>query len=132
MRRSRRHRITPRALLCFALIAQLLLPVAQAQLMARDGGLAMLACGAGSADFLASLREQLPPELLRSMAGEAEAEAGMFCPACCAASGDGAAPDAPARVGLIAAAAPLRAPPALTPPRAAAVRLPPARAPPRG
>ena len=46
MRRSRRHRIAPRALLCFALIAQLLLPVAQAQLMARDGGLAMLACGA--------------------------------------------------------------------------------------
>lgn len=129
---TRRHRAAPRALLCIALIAQLLLPVAQAQLMARDGGLAMLACGAGSADFAASLREQLPPELLQSMAGEAEAEPGMFCPACCATGGDGAATTVPARHLLAAVPAPPAASPATAPPRGAAVRLPPARAPPQG
>lgn len=132
MRPARCHRILSRALIGLALIAQLLLPAAQAQLMARGGGLAMLACGAGSPEFIASLRERLPPELLQSVAGEAEAEPGMFCPACCAAGGEGVAPFAPAWPLHAVVPAPPAALRAMAAPPGGALRLPPARAPPQG
>lgn len=129
----RRSRLAPlsRLLLLLALCGQLLLPVAQGQLMAqRGGGIAALACGAGSPGFAASLRDKLPAELVAAIDAEAERKAVAPCAACCVASGD-PAPGfalgeaiAPASVILSER---ISAP---QPARVAGLRLPPSRAPP--
>lgn len=122
-----------RFLLLLALCAQMLLPVAQAQVMAQSGdGLAALACGAGSPDFAASLRDKLPAEVLAAIDAESPASSATPCSACCVAVGDpapglafsNAVHDVVTHVfaGVL---------PAPQPAQSASPRPPPARAPPK-
>lgn len=82
---SLRRQPLTRCLLALALVCQLLLPAAHAQSMARDdGGLALLACGAGTPGFVAQLRERLPPELLASLDEAGADQPRSLCPVCSA------------------------------------------------
>jgi len=96
---SSRHFPTPALWAAWlAVLCQVLMPVAHAQLMARSGGhpLAIFACGASSAAFIDGLNDLLPPELLaaqRDDGAQAQAGGAYDCPACAGlASGTGLAP----------------------------------------